>query len=66
MMRVIVNQQVLELAPESKVSDLLTVLDAKPPYAVAVNLQFVPKSQHAEYVLHDNDSIEIISPVTGG
>jgi sulfur carrier protein len=42
------------------------VLDAKPPYAVAVNLQFVPKSQHAEYVLQDNDSVEIISPVTGG
>jgi sulfur carrier protein len=41
-------------------------LDAKPPYAVAVNLQFVPKSQHAEYVLQDNDSVEIISPVTGG
>ncbi|NCY12159.1 MAG: thiamine biosynthesis protein ThiS, partial [Burkholderiaceae bacterium] len=56
-MRVIVNQQVRELAPASKVSDLLTVLDAKPPYAVAVNLQFVPKSQHAEYVLHDNDSV---------
>ena len=66
MMRVIVNQQVRELAPASKVSDLLTVLDAKPPYAVAVNLQFVPISQHAEYVLQDNDSVEIISPVTGG
>lgn len=66
MMRVIVNQQVRELAPASKVSDLLTVLDAKPPYAVAVNLQFVPKSQHGEYVLHENDSVEIISPVTGG
>ena len=66
MMRVIVNQQVRELAPASKVSDLLTVLDAKPPYAVAVNLQFVPKSQYAEYVLQDNDSVEIISPVTGG
>ena len=38
MMRVIVNQQVRELAPASKVSDLLTVIDAKPPYAVAVNL----------------------------
>ncbi|MFZ9351181.1 MAG: sulfur carrier protein ThiS [Polynucleobacter sp.] len=66
MMRVIVNQQVRELAPASKVSDLLTVLDAKPPYEVADNMKFVPKSQHAEYVLQDNDSVEIISPVTGG
>ena len=65
-MRVIVNQNPHELAPSSKVSDLLALLDAKPPYAVAVNLQFVPKSQHGEYVLRENDAVEIISPVTGG
>ncbi len=65
-MRVIVNQNPHELAPSSKVSDLLALLNAKPPYAVAVNLQFVPKSQHGEYVLHENDAVEIISPVTGG
>ncbi len=65
-MRVIVNQNPHELAPSSKVSDLLALLDAKPPYAVAVNLQFVPKSQHGEYVLHENDAVEIISPDTGG
>ncbi len=66
MMRVIVNQQVRELAPASKVSALLAAIDAKPPFAVAVNLQFVPKSQHGEFVLKENDSVEIISPVTGG
>ena len=66
MMRVIVNQQVHELAPASKVSDLLAAIDAQPPFAVAVNLQFVPKSQHGEFVLKENDSVEIISPVTGG
>jgi sulfur carrier protein len=48
------------------VSDLLALIDAKPPYAVAVNLQFLPKSQHADYVLQENDAVEIISPVTGG
>jgi sulfur carrier protein len=66
MMRVLVNQNPQELAPASKVSDLLTLIDAKPPYAVAVNLQFLPKSQHADYVLQENDAVEIISPVTGG
>ena len=66
MMRVLVNQNPQELAPASKVSDLLTLIDAKPPYAVAVNLQFLPKSQHVDYVLQENDAVEIISPVTGG
>ena len=66
MMRVLVNQNPHELAPASKVSDLLALIDANPPYAVAVNLQFLPKSQHADYVLQENDAVEIISPVTGG
>jgi len=26
----------------------------------------LPKSQHADYVLQENDAVEIISPVTGG
>jgi sulfur carrier protein len=42
------------------------MIEAKPPYAVAVNLQFVPKTSHAEYILHENDQVEIIAPVTGG
>jgi sulfur carrier protein len=42
------------------------MIEARPPYAVAVNLQFVPKTRHAEYVLHENDQVEIIAPVTGG
>jgi sulfur carrier protein len=42
------------------------MIEAKPPYAVAVNLEFVPKTRHAEYILQDNDQVEIIAPVTGG
>jgi sulfur carrier protein len=45
---------------------VLGLIDAKPPYAVAVNLSFVPKTKHAEHILHENDRIEIIAPVTGG
>jgi sulfur carrier protein len=48
------------------VSDALAIIDAKPPYAVAVNLNFVPKTKYAEFVLNENDQIEVIAPVTGG
>ena len=65
-MRVIANQIPRELPSNSRITDLLTMIEAKPPYAVAVNLQFVPKTRHAEYVLHENDQVEIIAPVTGG
>ena len=65
-MRVIVNQVPYELPSQSVVSDALALINAKPPYAVAVNLTFVPKTKHAEFVLNENDQIEIIAPVTGG
>jgi sulfur carrier protein len=65
-MRILANQIPRELPANSCITDLLTIIEAKPPYAVAVNLQFVPKARHAEYVLHENDQVEIITPVTGG
>ena len=65
-MRIIVNQVEYEIPSRSLVSDALALIDAKPPYAVAVNLNFVPKTKHAEFVLNENDQIEVIAPVTGG
>jgi sulfur carrier protein len=65
-MRVIVNQIEHDLPEGSLVSNVLASIDAQPPYAVAVNLTFVPKMQYSNHTLFENDQIEIISPVTGG
>jgi sulfur carrier protein len=65
-MRILANQIPRDLPSNSRITDLLTMIEAKPPYAVAVNLQFVPNTRHAEYILHENDQDEIIAPVTGG
>jgi sulfur carrier protein len=65
-MRIIANQIPRDLPSNSRITDLLAMIEAKPPYAVAVNLEFVPKTRHAEYILQDNDQVEIIAPVTGG
>ena len=65
-MRIVVNHIPHELPALSKVSDLLQLIAAKPPYAVAVNLQFIPRTQHAQYLLAENDQVEVIAPVTGG
>jgi sulfur carrier protein len=48
------------------ISDALTLINAKPPFAVAVNLNFVPKTQYEQFSLNENDRIEVITPVTGG
>ena len=65
-MRVLINHTPHELPNGATVADAAQAVGAKPPYAVAVNLQFVPKTQHASTTLQPNDAVEIIAPVTGG
>lgn len=38
----------------------------QPDFAVAVNQQFVPRSDHHKTVLNQGDHIEIIAPLQGG
>ena len=61
-----VNQIPRDVPENSTIDDVLLMIDAKPPYAVAINYQFVPKTQHADEILRDGDEIEVIAPVTGG
>lgn len=65
-MRVTLNQTPHELPDGSTLADAVALLQPSGPYAAAVNLQFVPKTQHATTPLADGDQIEIIAPVTGG
>lgn len=65
-MRIVVNQIEKQLPDTGTIKDVLELIAAKPPYAVAVNLQFVPKTQHAEHQLQEGDQVEVIAPVTGG
>jgi sulfur carrier protein len=65
-MRVFVNQTAHELNAGSSLAEALSALGFKPPYAVALNLHFVPRNRYAETALKDQDQIEVISPVTGG
>jgi len=65
-MRIVINKQEHELAAGATVADAVAAIEARPPFAAAVNTQFVPKTQYAQHVLQDGDRVEIISPVTGG
>jgi sulfur carrier protein len=65
-MQILINQQSHDLPEGATVAQAIAAIAARPPFAVAVNTQFVPKGQHASHVLHAGDAVEIISPVTGG
>ena len=65
-MKITLNQNATELPANATVADALAQMQAKPPFAVAVNTAFVPKSQYTAHVLNVDDKVEVISPVTGG
>ena len=61
-----INQNGYQLPQGARLSDAIAAAQIEPPFAAAVNLQFVPKSQHALHVLQHGDQIELIAPITGG
>ena len=65
-MQVLINQVPHDLADGATLADVVTRLKSRPPFAAAVNLQFVPNTQYAQTVLHGDDRVDIIAPVTGG
>ena len=64
--QVLVNQIATELKAPAYLSDAIAAAGVKPPFAAAVNLQFVPKKNYASHILQTDDKIELIVPVTGG
>jgi len=64
--RVFINAKPCTLACPATLADAVAWLGIQPPFAAAVNLQFVPKHLYAQTVLKNADAIDLIAPVTGG
>lgn len=65
-MNVFINQTAHELPEGATLADAIALLQSRPPFAAAVNLQFVPNTNYTQQRLQSNDRIDIIAPVTGG
>ena len=65
-MNISINQVPHELPEGATVAAAGAAIEARPPFAVAVNTTFVPNTRYAAHALQPGDRVEIISPVTGG
>lgn len=65
-MIVTVNRHARDIPDNTTLADLILKVKPTNPFAVAINLQFVPNARYAQTLLHPGDSVEIIRPVTGG
>lgn len=66
-MNIVVNGQSREIEPGTTLARLLVALEMQPRYlAVERNFELVPRARHAECVLADGDTLEIVTLVGGG
>jgi len=65
-MNILINGQSVTVSDDTSLTQALNQFGASPPFAVAVNGDFVPRSQCDAKILNDGDSIELLSPIQGG
>lgn len=65
-MEILLNGRPLELPDAATLADAVTAAAIAPPFAAAVNGQFVPRAAHAATSLNTGDQIDLVQPVTGG
>lgn len=66
-MNIQVNGKSLEVIEPLTIVDLIKQLDYQNQrIAIEINEAIIPKSNHAEFMISDNDKIEIIKAVGGG
>ena len=61
-----INQVPYELPVGATLADAIALVEIRPPFAAAVNLQFVPHQKYPQHLLQNHDQIELIAPITGG
>lgn len=66
LLHVWINQTPHQLTAPATLADAVARVGIQPPFAAAVNLNFVPKARYAQHALRDGDHIELIAPITGG
>ncbi|GAB5098930.1 sulfur carrier protein ThiS [Caballeronia sp. LP006] len=65
-MNIHINQREFSLTDAATVTDALAAFGAKPPFAVALNGQFVARGEHGTKTLRAGDKLDVVSPVAGG
>ena len=66
-MNIIFNGRPRQIDRQTTLAQLLQQLDLAPQrVAVEVNLELVPRKQHADTILREGDSLEVVTLVGGG
>ena len=66
-MHILLNGEACEVANDTTLADLLGTLDlSNRRFAVEINEELVPRSEHAAHKLQPDDRIEVVQAIGGG
>tara|TARA_B100000902_G_C26517978_1_gene531776 strand:- start:65 stop:274 length:210 start_codon:yes stop_codon:yes gene_type:complete len=66
-MDILLNQKIFSVMYNISITNLLKEVDVDSKYiAIEVNGEIIPKSEYDDYLLKNNDRVEIITAVGGG
>lgn len=66
-MQIILNGETFELAPSATLTAIVEQLSlAGKRFAIEVNEEIVPRSEHAEFNLKEGDCVEVVQAIGGG
>tara|TARA_B100001175_G_C19478454_1_gene625710 strand:+ start:586 stop:786 length:201 start_codon:yes stop_codon:yes gene_type:complete len=66
-MNIFINQKLTQVPSKSTIDSIIQTLEVDKKYiAVEINEVIIPKSQYKEFIINENDKIEIINAVGGG
>lgn len=67
MISIFINNEKHSIEEHSSVADVLSAHGFESDrIAVAINKHFVARSNYTHQIVHDNDMLDIVSPVQGG
>lgn len=65
-MQIEVNGEATDIKEGMTITQFIEWSEQSGNFAVAVNMEFVPRSLYAETVLKEHDKVEIVQPMQGG
>lgn len=65
-MNIVINQQTFTFEKEVNLPTALELYKATPPFAVLLNDEFLPQSEHQTTWLKDDDHIVVVGAIQGG
>lgn len=65
-MQLIVNDEAIELDSPMSIAEFIRWFKQDGNFAVAVNMEFIPRSLYGETLLREGDRVEIVLPMQGG